>query len=267
MESYSQDYGRKNSGPRLLCVFIVDTSASMSNENLCTLNDMFCTFRDDIIHIGLGNTVLDIAMLFQNSKKQTLLGPVIDEEFVDLKLPAITLEGVFEAGCGFAKAIEIVKERRAFYKELRVCYRRSWILMITNGYHFEAGDYAAQIKKDCEEKRYFFQPIVYDDLTSPEEMERIDSLTTGQTIRVSDIKQFHIARLFDYESGLISSMRLSKQYLKEVGYTKELEYIEKGFPQEDYYSHLCFDGIPPFYDEFDPVVEQSDLDWTGLFYK
>ena len=116
------------SGPRMVCVLLLDTSSSMSGNPIASLNKDINGFKalttlDEIAQI-------DVAIIEFNSSSHVV------QDFVPLpKMEPVSLSasGLSAMGAGINLAIDKIRERNKLYAAMGIPCFGSWILMITGG--------------------------------------------------------------------------------------------------------------------------------------
>jgi uncharacterized protein YegL len=116
--------------PRVPCVVICDTSASMSGEPIQELNDGLKALYDDLSLDRLASRVVDLAVV-------TFGGDVLvaqDFRTVEMSfVPTLTAEGCTPMGEAVNTALDLMEIQKQHYNEARVPRRRGWIFLISDG--------------------------------------------------------------------------------------------------------------------------------------
>lgn len=153
-----------NMEQKCLVVLVLDVSGSMRIGNrLNELNKGLQEFYNDISNDETTAQRLEIAIVTFNHEIKTIQHPALVENFMMPTLKAIGGTAMVDA---VNEAIDMVQERKNWYKEQGQTYYRPWIILITDGEPDENQDIdglAARIKKETEGKHFQFLPIGVDD--------------------------------------------------------------------------------------------------------
>ena len=82
-----------------------------------------------------------------------------------MDMPTLLADGDTALVDAMNEAIDLVADRKSWYKSTNQTYYRPWIILMTDGEPNQGQDVstlAARIKKDCNDKRYAFLPIGVD---------------------------------------------------------------------------------------------------------
>lgn len=119
--------------PHLACVLLLDTSGSMSSNGgapIASLNKAIRAFKEQIGNDEVAQRRIDIAIVEFNSVVR------VAQNFVPLPMfepEEFCGSGLTAMGEGINIAIDILKERMRFYKEIGTLCFIPWIFMITDG--------------------------------------------------------------------------------------------------------------------------------------
>lgn len=120
----------ENPEPRCACVLLLDTSGSMQGEAIEALNQGLETFKKDLVKDPLASRRVEVAVVtFDNEVK-------IAQDFVtadQFEPPKLTAQGQTFMGTAIQKALDLIQNRKATYRQNGVAYYRPWIFMITDG--------------------------------------------------------------------------------------------------------------------------------------
>ncbi len=164
-----------NPEPRCPCVLLLDTSGSMNDarqvslqlspvqkvlrDSLATrmvrpideLNAGLLAFRDELMADELAVKRVELALV--------TFGPVrklTDFQNPDLfRPPQLKAEGDTPMGVAIEQAVEIVRERKAAYRQNGISYYRPWIFMISDGEPTDDWQRAAEVVRLGEQARAF----------------------------------------------------------------------------------------------------------------
>jgi uncharacterized protein YegL len=155
-----QNYAQK------CCVALVlDTSGSMDGQGISQLNQGIQAFFDEIRNdtANLGQK-LEIGVITFDTTVERICEPKL-AEFIDL--PALAAQGSTRMVDGVREGINMVRQRKDWYKSTGQRYYRPWIIMITDGApdddqkgHLMA--LASEIQQGMEKKEFCFMAIGVD---------------------------------------------------------------------------------------------------------
>ena len=169
----------ENGQEKTLCVFLLDNSGSMSGKKMDDLNKGLKQFYQDILDNKSWSQRIEVAVVSFETEVRYLQQPAIAENFT---MPTLTAMGGTNMVGGIRKAIEVVEERKQYYKDHGLAYKRPWIVMITDGYA-SVDSIKESVKQGGIGKHYFFQPIAVDDGA---DMNVLNSLATQQAFKLKD---------------------------------------------------------------------------------
>ena len=136
--------------PHMACLFLLDTSGSMSGEAITSLNAGINRFKEDVCKDERTKNILDVAVVEFNSSVRTVQNwcPIECMEPVNL-----IANGGTDMESGLRQAIDMVRDRSHFYYEFTgtVPYK-PWIVMITDGYPNSSIEAIASEIADLDEK-------------------------------------------------------------------------------------------------------------------
>lgn len=119
-----------NPDPRCPCVLLLDVSASMSGKPIDALNEGLQRFQDEIQKDELAARRCDIAVVTFSTEVKVVQDFVTGSSF---EAPRLGVEGLTYMGTGIQKALDIVEDRKAVYRQNGVDLYRPWVIMITDG--------------------------------------------------------------------------------------------------------------------------------------
>lgn len=151
----------ENYEEKTLCCLVLDRSGSMGGEPIRQLNQGLVSFYDDIeSDIKLSNG-LEVAIISFDDQIDVVQAPDLIHNF---QMPTLTAGGRTSLNTAVREAIQLVEERKDYYKQSSQSYKRPWIILITDGAPTDGDvtDLANQIETDTKDKRYVFLPIGVD---------------------------------------------------------------------------------------------------------
>lgn len=184
-DSYSQG--------KTLCVILIDHSEAIASH-LADVNNTLQIFYREILEDDSLCQRIEIALVSSNSDIGIIQQPSLVENFT---VPSMTIVGNTNIIAGIQKAVEVVKERKHYYRDQGVAYKRPWIIIISNG-EIDAMILKNNLKQiiDIRDesfyyKGYYIQPLVLD-----EDANRcfLDTIATNETMKMKDAKFSHFFR-------------------------------------------------------------------------
>jgi uncharacterized protein YegL len=164
-----------NPEPRCPCILLLDTSGSMNDPKVVSLglspvqrivndraavrkvrpidelNAGLVAFRTALLTDGLAIKRVELSLLtFGPIKKLT------DFQSPDVfSPPTLGAEGDTPMGMAIEKAIEILNDRKAAYRQNGISYYRPWIFMISDGEPTDSWERAAELVRNGEAAKSF----------------------------------------------------------------------------------------------------------------
>lgn len=151
----------ENYEEKTLCVLVLDRSSSMRDEPIRQLNQGLISFYDDIENdIKLSNS-LEVAIIAFDSGVDIVQPPDLIYNF---QMPILSAGGSTSLNGAAREAIELVEERKDYYKQSGQSYKRPWIILITDGAPTDGNvsSLSNEIEQDTKNKKYVFLPIGVD---------------------------------------------------------------------------------------------------------
>lgn len=149
----------ENYEQKCLCVLVLDVSGSMRGKRIEELNKGLQDFYNEISADETTSQRLEVSIITFGSFAKTIQTPKLVENFT---MPTLTAEGSTVLVSAVNQAIDLVEERKNWYKSTNQTYYRPWIILMTDG---EPDDdqnvdkLSERIKQDTQNKRYVFLPI------------------------------------------------------------------------------------------------------------
>jgi uncharacterized protein YegL len=205
----------QNQEQKCLCVLVLDVSGSMRGNKLDALNQ---GVRDFFTQIQTADGVsestvdqLEIAIIQYDEEVKILRDPKLLEEG-ELP-PTLTERGsVTETVLAMEEAIQLVADRKAFYKETGQAYYRPWIILMTDGEPYgnkaSAADIdaiAQRVAADAKDKRYMMIGIGVGEEAN---MELLGKMTAGKALKLDGVK---FGEFFQWLSASLSTVAASKE--------------------------------------------------------
>ena len=149
----------ENYEQKCLCVLVLDVSGSMRGKPIAELNQGLKAFYQEISADETTKQRLEIALIEFNSTVKNTLSPALVDNFT---MPELEASGSTAMVDAVNAAIDLVADRKAWYKETNQNYYRPWIILMTDGEPDSDQDIttlAQRIQNDTTQKRYAFMPI------------------------------------------------------------------------------------------------------------
>ncbi len=120
-----------NPDPRCPCILLLDTSTSMSGERIEALNEGLSAFEQDIRRDDLAQRRVEVAIVtFGNGGVQLVQDFVTAGQF---EAPILSAGGDTPMGAAIHRGLDLLRDRKAKYKQYAIPYYRPWVFMITDG--------------------------------------------------------------------------------------------------------------------------------------
>lgn len=151
----------RNKDQKCPVVLLLDTSGSMSGQPIDELNKAIIKLKDDILEDALLSNRLEVGIVAFDDDARVERG--IDLITPETQLPILSIGGVTNLVAGMEKAIELVEDRKTFYKANGEQYYRPFIVLFTDGAptnsaeEIEAIDLKIQTMSD--NKKFVFLPF------------------------------------------------------------------------------------------------------------
>ena len=151
----------RNKDQKCPVVLLLDTSGSMNGQPIEELNKAIIKLKDDILEDALLSNRLEVGIVAFDDDARVERG--IDLNTPETQLPTLSIGGVTNLVAGMEKAIELVEDRKTFYKANGEQYYRPFIVLFTDGAptnsaeEIEALDLKIQMMSD--NKKFVFLPF------------------------------------------------------------------------------------------------------------
>lgn len=185
-----------NPEPRVPCVLLLDTSASMRGEAIAELNAGLRRFIGEVAEDSLAHKRVDLCVVtFGPLKVEMPFGMVPVGLALDLKA-----DGDTPMGAAIVRAAALVEARKREYRANRISYFRPWIFLITDGEPTDGWTRAAEVVTAGEERgRFSFYAVGVEGAS----METLASISVRQPLRLRGLA---FSELFAWLSNSMSSM-------------------------------------------------------------
>lgn len=142
-----------------LCMFVIDTSGSMRGEPIQELNRGMREFYEEIKENDKMAQCLEVGIVEFNTKVELVQKPALCDEF---ELKEFCANGLTKLCTALDTAIDVVDQRKKWWREQGKSYKRPWIILITDGEPDDGQDVdgiAEKIKEGMNSKHFFFLPL------------------------------------------------------------------------------------------------------------
>lgn len=186
------DYLLENYEQKSLCVFVLDISRTMRGQRIEELNKSLQGFYNVISSDETTSQRLEIAIVTFGDSVNVIQSPSL---IADMQFPEL-IATVDDAVLGDAveEAINIVNNRKEWYKSTGQPYYRPWIILISGGDSNEIQNIstlANKIKKDTSEKKYVFLPIGVDN-ANMQVLKSIQGQIPAMTLKDAKFETFFL---------------------------------------------------------------------------
>lgn len=144
---------------KCLCVLVLDVSGSMSGNPIDQLNQGLKDFQKELQNDFVAAQRIEVAIVTFGSTVETVLKPKLSADF---DMPILKTSGTTKLVDGVRMAINIVEERKAWYKSTGQTYYRPWVMLITDGEPDNDQDIvglSTEIKTKVDNKGFMFYAV------------------------------------------------------------------------------------------------------------
>lgn len=139
-----------NPEPRCPCVLLLDTSASMAGPRLHELQQGIQQLKDELTGDLLARKRVELAVL-------TFGGSVrMAQDFVTVDSfdpPQLHADGLTPMGGAITTALDLVRTRKAVYRQNGIAYYRPWVFLLTDGEPSDNWSSAARLVREAEQQK------------------------------------------------------------------------------------------------------------------
>lgn len=202
----------RNKDQKCPVVLLLDTSGSMAGMPIEELNKALVQIKEDILNDTMLSNRLELGIVAFDDDAR--VERPIDLISPDIDLPILNIGGVTNLVSGMNKAIELVTDRKNFYKSNGEQYYRPFIVLFTDGAPTNTADEIDEldqnIQKLSDEKRFIFLPFGVDGadmqllakLAAQSADERLKNI--GTAFAMKDVSKF--TEVFQFVSASISGI-------------------------------------------------------------
>jgi len=202
----------RNKDQKCPVVLLLDTSGSMAGMPIDEINKALMQIKEDILNDTMLSNRLEVGIVAFDDDAR--VERPIDLISPDTDLPILNIGGVTNLVAGMNKAIELVTDRKNFYKSNGEQYYRPFIVLFTDGAPTntpeEIEELDQNIQKLSDEKRFIFLPFGVDGadmqllakLAAQSADERLKNI--GTAFAMKDVSKF--TEVFQFVSASISGI-------------------------------------------------------------
>ena len=121
----------RNKDQKCPVVLVLDTSGSMAGTGIDQLNAALVKLKEDILSDATLTQRLEVGIVCFDDEAR--VERPIDLVTVDTDMPMLNIGGTTNVVAGLNKAMEIVEDRKQFYKSNGEQYYRPFIVLFTDG--------------------------------------------------------------------------------------------------------------------------------------
>ena len=151
----------RNKDQKCPVVIVLDTSGSMNGAPIEELNKALVQLKEDILCDPTLTQRLEVGIVCFDDEARQERG--IDLVTVDTKMPVLNIGGQTNLVAGIRMAIDLVEERKAFYKSNNEQYYRPFIVLFTDGAPTNTPEEIDQLDNDIQQmsdaKKFVFIPF------------------------------------------------------------------------------------------------------------
>lgn len=202
----------RNKDQKCPVVLLLDTSGSMTGQPIDEINKALTQIKEDILNDTMLSNRLEVGIVAFDDDAR--VERPIDLISPDTDLPILNVGGITNLVAGMNKAMELVLDRKNFYKSNGEQYYRPFIILFSDGAPTNTPEEIEQldqtIQKLSDEKRFIFLPFGVDGadmqllakLAAQSADERLKN--KGTAFLMNDVSKF--AEVFSFVSASISQI-------------------------------------------------------------
>jgi uncharacterized protein YegL len=143
-----------NPEPRCACVLLLDVSRSMAGTRIAQLNEALRTYRSELAADTQAAHRVEVAIVTFGGQVETVCPFVTVEHF---QPPTLKVHGDTPMGAAIVHGIEMIAQRKQFYKQKGLDYFRPWLFLFTDGGPTDDWQQAReQVRRGVEDKAFAF---------------------------------------------------------------------------------------------------------------
>lgn len=189
---------------KCLCVLVLDVSGSMTGKPIEQLNQGLKEFQKELQNDFVAAQRIEVAIVTFGSSIETVITPKLSADF---DMPTLRTSGTTKLVDGVRMAINIVEERKKWYRSTGQTYYRPWIMLITDGEPDSDQDIiglSIEIKDKVNNKGFSFYAVGVEDYNH----SKLSQICHPQTMPLP-LKGLAFSELFKWLSASISMVSKS----------------------------------------------------------
>ncbi len=119
-----------NPEPRCPCVLLLDVSRSMAGTKIAQLNEALGAYRAELAADTLAAQRVEVAIVTFGGQVETVCPFVTVDRFVP---PTLKVHGNTPLGAAVLHGINLLAQRKQFYRQSGLHYFRPWLFLFTDG--------------------------------------------------------------------------------------------------------------------------------------
>ena len=142
----------ENPEPRVPCMLLLDTSASMNGSPISELNAGMRVFKEELMADPLAAKRVEVAIVTFGST------PIVIQDFVGAQTfepPYLQADGMTSMGAAIEEGLRLLDARKRLYNGNGVAYYRPWIFLITDGSPTDSVSEASRLVHSGEARKAF----------------------------------------------------------------------------------------------------------------
>lgn len=228
----------ENFEQKCLCVLVLDTSGSMNEivdrsgivqtgrvvecdgkrynvveggiSKLDLLNEGLSAFYEEIVNDENTDQRLELSIITFNDRVDVIQQPALPS---NIAIPVLEADGETALVEAVYTAIDLVAERKAWYKQTGQLYYRPWIILMTDGEPNRGRsiqELANRIKDDTANKRYVFMPIGVDNANMAV-LQQIQGTMNGAPVPAMKLRGTKFSSFFKWLSASMGTVVNSEE--------------------------------------------------------
>lgn len=194
----------ENFEEKCLCVFAVDVSGSMRDKPIYELNKGLQQFAADVYTDASLCARLEVGIVTFATDVKIVQNPALLDAF---EMPKLEADGATNMVAGIRAAMKMVRDRKDYWQQNGISYRRPWIVVITDGEPDDWQDIKSlyrEIEQAKAEKGFMFLPIGIEGAN----MKKIAELSEDTPKKLDGL---NFAKLFVWLSNSFSKISKAKE--------------------------------------------------------
>lgn len=185
------------STPKLPICLCLDISSSMSGEPIKALNEGVETFISTLSEIDIAKYAVEIAVVSFNCEVEV----VLDFDAVENHLvPEFSASGLTSMGTAVEKSLDMLNERKEYYKQNGETFKQPWLVLLTDGYSTDETNIAVnRCKQLISDKKLVVMPMGIGDSYDQELLKTFSN--RGFSINIKDSSSIKEAFAFLSQSA------------------------------------------------------------------